>query len=486
MESNLLTQINVLSPLPSFLEVEVVSNLSRSLHKTFQFAHVLLAEKVNAAALLLPYNDEMYFVMIGLLERMLLFNADTTFTELLFSLRRGKLTGPTAALPPRPALSSLLRSRVEGRHTTSWCRWLRFVLLGPSPMLTPEQRAMLYVNDPERYKSQSRAVPSSAITASRGNDLMGKIALTDAINSDAPPPPASLRVVPDIMNSCAAGTLEDTVVQASTMDQLTALEKLSADRSSYGHLSFKPLTKTQKMISLLLLTLKPYLEKKIADWYASETDDATDAVAMRDAYAHRYPVRAKILRFLVKYVYPFYHITTETASFFFKLCYLLELTPYSSAPHRLVGIALRRATAEDALTASNPRAQRAMLISRMLLLLIFFGFNVLEFSRNAGGTSTATLGDEALPLPPPPVVGVDVPLPEIGDQPNFGAPMTYPVPTPGSCPICRKRVTNAAVCGASGIVGCYPCLQEHVRTHRTCPVTGKGMSEKLIRRIFEC
>ncbi|KAG5503100.1 hypothetical protein JIQ42_07063 [Leishmania sp. Namibia] len=459
-ESNLPSQINTSSPLPTVVEVQLATSINQSLYKAFQFAHTLLAEKSDRAAVLLPWSDEIYLAMSGVLERLMLQHADTTFSEMIFALRRAEVDGPLAAAPPlssSPAAASgpsspCLRPGVPGRY-------LRWLLLGPPPVTTPEERAMNFIN--EGASSQLR------VRASAPAD--GGVAAMESPEVATPAP-----LVDDVVTGVKAATGREA--DAVALSQLKSVELLKAEHAPYGYLRFKPLSRRNKVISLFLLTLKPYVERKVEQWYVRNTDVSVDAVAMRDAYAHRYPHRAALLRFLAQYVYPAYHIVKQGSRFLYMMCFLLELTPYTSPLHRLFGIALRRSTLEDSL-ATGPRSQRALLVARVVLLLVFCGFRLLDFTRSADGASSPRqIREEGLPIPPPPALGGDVPLPE--DRSSL--------PKAGECPICHRHVTNAAVCLVSGIVGCYPCLQGYVRDQRACPVTQQSMGVEQVRRIFEC
>ncbi|KAG5507089.1 hypothetical protein JKF63_05835 [Porcisia hertigi] len=462
-ESNLLSQINTSSPLPTVVEVQFTASICQSLYKAFQFAHTLLAEKSDRAARLLPWSDEIYLALSGMLERMMLEHADTTFSEMIFALRRAEVDGPLAAAPPLSTSSSLSAAATgpsSPRLRPSACgRYLRWLLLGPPPVTTPEERAMNFINDDAspQLRVYASAPVDATVAAMASPDLTTPTPLADAVTPDA---------------KVAMGNEMDTLA----LSQLKSAELLKAEQAPYGYLRFKPLSQRNKIISLFLFTLKPYLERKAEQWYVRNTDNAVDAVAMRDAYAHRYPHRAALLRFLARYVYPVYHVMKQGSRLLYTMCFLLEMTPYTSPLHRVFGIVLRRSTLEDSLSV-RPRAQRALLVARVVLLLIFCGFRLLDFTRNAeGASSPRDIREEGLPIPPPPVLGCDVPLPE--DRSGL--------PKYGECPVCHKRVTNAAVCLVSGIVGCYPCLQGYVAEQHVCPVTQQSMGVEQIRRIFEC
>ncbi|KAH9589446.1 Pex [Trypanosoma melophagium] len=402
-ESNLLSQINTASPLPTFVEVDLVNSINNSLSKAFHFAHVLLAEKSDTLASLLPWSSEIWLVLQTLLEHRLLFHANTTFAEMLFGLCRGVIASPTRPLGSQGKLS--------------------YLICGPRPIPSLEEQAL----------SQS---PKSATFTE----------------------------------------LNDSILDATTHSQLTTKEMVASQGASYGHLRFHPLSDTQRYISLFLITIKPYLQERAAQWYSEQIDTSPGAVSLRAAYAHRYPIRARVKEIL-KRIYPLFRTFTSTVGFLYQILFLLECTPYTAALHRIFGIAVRRLTMKDHLAISNPRAQRILMIARMLFLLVFIGFRLLELTGAGVNSAVSNLieTDESLAVPQPPVWGVDVEVP----------PGTR-TPEPGMCPVCGRRVTNAAVCTVSGVVGCYPCLQNYTREHGACPVTTLKTSVDCIRRIYEC
>lgn len=144
---------------------------------------------------------------------------------------------------------------------------------------------------------------------------------------------------------------------------------------------------------------------KMMDWYNAQVDDVADAVMMREAYKLHYPHRASLKNFIARYLIPIYHVCNKWCELIYKLCYVFELTPYTSPWHRLCGIVLRRSTMEDQLVPRSRRASRTLLLARVLFMLIFVGFRLLDYSRsgmNRSGTMGGTLGGEDLPVPPPP------------------------------------------------------------------------------------
>lgn len=403
-ESSLLSQINTASLIPSFVEVDFVNSLNKSLCKAFRFTHVLLAERSRMAAACLPWSAEIWLLVQSFLEHCLLFHADTTFAEMLFGLRRGAIASPNRPLSFQGGLS--------------W--WI----CGPAPIPSLEEQAL----------KATGGAASSAFSSS-------------------------------------------TV--AAVDEQLTGEEMLAAQSASYGHLRFHPITNAQRYVTLMILTLRPYLKERASRWYAHQTDASPDAVSMRRAYARRYPTRDLVKQLLTR-LYPFFYTASEGLTFLYQILFLLEMTPYTTPLHRVFGIVLRRITRADQIAASNPRAQRVLMLVRVLFLLLFLGFRLLELTNAGawgGGAGRGLAGPSAaedLATPPPPVWGADV-----------AAAPGVEVPQPGVCPVCGRTVANAAVCVVSGVVGCYPCLQNYARDHGACPLTARKTTVESIRRIYE-
>nr|CCC94581.1 putative peroxisome assembly protein [Trypanosoma congolense IL3000] len=394
IESNLLSQLNAASPLPTFVEVELVNSINTTVAKAFQFVHVFLAEKIDYLDGLLPYNSEIWLFLHILLEHRLLFHADTSFAEMIFNLRRGAIVSPPHPLPNQGKLS-----------------WL---LCGPAPVAPLEARAM---DTP--IAADSRAVDEA-------------------------------------------------------MFGLKASEILAAGSAPYGHLKFRPLSRTQKYITLFLLTIKPYLRKRLNAWYEANREEQPGVQPLSSARPNGQGLGARVKQLLLR-LYPVLCASWEGLNLTFKILFLLELTPYTTPIHRLLGIVLRRSTGEDLIASSNPRAKGALMLGRVLIVVLLFGFRLMEFSGVTGGVSTPEGNSDDLAIPRPPEWGVDI-----------VAPPGTPEPRPGICPVCGRPVTNAAVCAGSGVVGCYPCLIQFAREKGACPVTRVPMSLECVRRIYEC
>lgn len=100
-----------------------------------------------------------------------------------------------------------------------------------------------------------------------------------------------------------------------------------------------------------------------------------------------------------------------------------------------------------------------------------FVFKLIEWYYSADAASAGVRSD-VLPIAPAPT-------------PATSAPGALTLPTDVSlCPLCRRARTNAAAPICSGIAFCYPCIHAHVSQHRVCPVTLLPCSTDQIRKIF--
>lgn len=400
-------------------------------------------------------------------------------------------------------------------------------------MPTPEERALSYANRVEDTRGGVNSSNSHTTDSDDGamRSSLSSLRADDYSRDTSSSMPGTTTQVEDSIvedghyglsqsGDSSSSNNSSSAYDGTTNDSLAEMraeELLSADRASYGQLRFRPLDARRRYLSILLLTLQPYVQNCLRQWYQHEMDEAADAVAYRAAYALRHPRRAALRRLGARYLYPVLHILSHALELIFQALYLLEMTPYHSFLYRLCGIARRRATMKDQLLAMHPRVQRATMYARVLLLLILFGFRLLDFSRNSTANGGAVLGEAELPIPSAPVWGEDVTvhgsLPsssqggaatgsssirssssslagaaaKMGDGARGVAKGAVELAKPeaGMCPVCQKPVTNVAVCTASGMVGCYPCLQVFIREHGFCPVTGKSAGFDQIRRVYE-
>lgn len=104
-ESNLLSQINVNTPIPTFVETHLITSLNNTMHDAFVFAHAMIADRNEGATLLaslLPYSSELFYGLWGMLEWQMLKHVDSPFAEYLFGLKRNQVqidSATTRAFP---------------------------------------------------------------------------------------------------------------------------------------------------------------------------------------------------------------------------------------------------------------------------------------------------------------------------------------------------------------------------------------------------
>eukprot|EP00796_Vickermania_ingenoplastis_P004042 gene4042-2894_t len=406
--SSLLSAINTKSVLPSFLEVCVPPQLDNSFCTFFHYAHSMLAERAEFLGSSVQYSNEIYYGLMILLQRQLLWTCDSSAFELLMGLVRAGVMEKSAAT----------YVRYYGRDRF----YLSPALFGPPPSVSPEERAMM------QGGSGVPKVPRKKFS---------KVPRTDA--------------------SATADASEEFM---ALTDDMSATQAMETDRSLYGHLHFRRLSTVQRVISLVLLTILPYVRRRMAMWYEQQVDETVDAVAARAVFEREHPTRAKLYAFLTKYLYPAYHVTYETSHFLFDLFYVLELTPYTSPIHRLFRIAVRRTKPGD-FKYAGPGTQRALIMFQVIILALTFGTRVMQFTtrRNDHGSSAPGNETATMPIPPPPKFAVDT---------NLLPTLRFPI-----------------LESAPGVLGCYVCLQEYIQEHKQCPVTRQPASVQQLRRIIQ-
>lgn len=433
MLASLFLAINTRSTLPSFVEIDAASLIEDSVYFLCKLAHSTLANGSTTVALTLPYSEEIYCVLMGLLQRQLLWNGDASFAELLMGFVRSGVREKSAA--------SYLRAFKKGRTI------LPIWLFGPPPSVSPEERALLpphFAADAPTSFHREHAMPPVSATAPEGGSSLLEFS--------------------------------SSAVEEEDMNAAKAME---SDRCVYGHLQFKRLSSKQRVVSLFLLVLLPYIKRRMAAWHESQMDEAPDAVAARAVYARNHPTLARVQDILAKYVYPYYYVGSEFMNFLFQIFYFLELTPYRSPFHRLFRIAVRRKRSTDQFFTGSKNSRRALMMVGVMFFLFYYGSLALQFSIRHMGRRNTNPGNAPdnetaeMPIPSPPKFAIDT-----------NAPPDAALPNPGECPVCGKDIVNPTVVTSSGIVGCYVCLQEYIHKHSACPVTRQPTSVQQLCRII--
>jgi len=260
------------------------------------------------------------------------------------------------------------------------------------------------------------------------------------------------------------------------------------------------LTPSQRRLSLMLLTLSPFLKAKLMAVYKSRAgggeEGASSTATIRSIWGMVKQGRyARAATELFYTAFPAAYTATEAVDLGYKLMYLLHVTPYYSPLLHVLGLRVARVSAEDAAALRRSRdarrhaqlgestpLQRAYLACRYFLsdhatsfvIIFVFGFKIVEWWYTSAEETLlrASQGRSAVPPPPP------------GMAPSKGGMCTLPKDR-RVCPLCRRRMVNATMVSPTGYVYCYACIFKHVEKESSCPVTGKlGITKSDLRRLF--
>lgn len=296
----------------------------------------------------------------------------------------------------------------------------------------------------------------------------------------------------------------------------------TASKEAEGGRAPRVLTTAERRASLALLVLVPYLQSKLDALYQrlheeralrmlglAPTAPQPAAASLRTSApsapeqpgspvarllgALRAAAPAALLR-----GWPWARAALEAARFAHQLAYLLGGSPCFSPELRLLRLQAVRVSGQEAAEAERSRARsrsqqlqgtgstgtlRALRVaalragyvvedhSRSALILLVFGFKLLEWWYTTG---EQRLGGQKPPAPPPPA---PAPLPASGG-----------VPLPENallCALCLRPRTNPAAVATSGYVFCYPCAFRHVQSHGRCPVTLRPAGLDHVRRLYQ-
>jgi peroxin-12 len=247
--------------------------------------------------------------------------------------------------------------------------------------------------------------------------------------------------------------------------------------------TLRKLSNRQRIMSLLLSTVVPYLRTKLQNYYKALTDPSPDAQLLRETQERNSPWRKGFNTVFLK-VWPIVQFIYDSLTLVYWVRYMFDRSPYCCPSFQGMGVALRRLEREDYAKRQNPTGSAARVLGWgfMALNSVVVGMRFLQWwqtNRNANEVATS-LSSEALPIPPPPQPTAPHPH-YVAEQEVAGRPALEP----GKCPVCHNDVANPAVNIASGYVFCFPCLQQQVQARGCCPVSHLPSTVQHIRRLYE-
>lgn len=295
------------------------------------------------------------------------------------------------------------------------------------------------------------------------------------------------------------------------------------------------LTTRQKNMSVILMTLAPFLRAKLMKMYTRYTasrssststpseqhprvswKNVVDAVSRKRQSSNTTRMMQCITAIETIGLYcrqhakslciqavPWLHTSAHMVDLSYKLLYLLDKSPYYSPAHHFIGIRVAQLSSDDIARNRHEKmvhrqsmldsiqqstALRPIKLLRIgslrikhyvsdhtttALILAVFGFKVLEwwYTTAEEQAQAASLSSLAVPVPPPAI-------PPLGGM--------YTLPKDSSlCAICQKKRSNPTMVSHTGYVFCYPCVYRHVSEHRACPVTGVQTDTSDLRRLYD-
>jgi len=297
--------------------------------------------------------------------------------------------------------------------------------------------------------------------------------------------------------------------------------------------SLAPLGARDKLLSLLLVTIFPYLRMKLVKTHqvlAQEAEqDAQQAAATQrrqavgsanaqqaqntlpqsslgevpsagsiassprlapnvnqqyELYAGRSKLYYKLREAFLRSV-PLGLAGYELWAFYLKVLFMFQRTEHFSPPQWLQGIVLARVTGDDMraqMLAEEVRdktrgligkaTSKAISFLRTALVASALLFKLLEWYYSPENQSQRESAKGMQIMPPPP-------MPPQCASAGVGLPRD-----PRQCPLCHERRVNPAV-SSSGLAFCFICIHRFVLEHGRCPVTDTPCQVSQIRRIFE-
>ncbi|KZT54524.1 hypothetical protein CALCODRAFT_551238 [Calocera cornea HHB12733] len=258
------------------------------------------------------------------------------------------------------------------------------------------------------------------------------------------------------------------------------------------------LTPRDRLLSLLFLVGVPYLRAKAEDLYEQLGGGLDPELAGAEASQRRQltvpqTTRARVLvaaKQTFKVAYPYANSTYQLWLFAWNIAYLFNKTSHYRPWLALIGVDLRRMTAQDmrafdllptASTQAQTVLQRILALLRpstllsslkQLLPLSLLALKFLEWWYSpASPARFLQRTTQGPPIPPP--------APLLPHPKGVGVDLEHH----GQCPVCKQEIVNATSL-PTGWVCCYVCAFQWVREKGTCPVTKLEVRVDELRKIL--
>ncbi|RIA89209.1 Pex12 amino terminal region-domain-containing protein [Glomus cerebriforme] len=249
--------------------------------------------------------------------------------------------------------------------------------------------------------------------------------------------------------------------------------------------------------SLFFLVGIPYIKTKLDDAYEKISGGAgarllggTFSRINNERQLNRKERVRRFIRYLFKILYPWLNALYHGSNLLYNILYLYNKTRCYTPWLRLMGIEVRRMSAQDYLeqgknssrnnlpTTTSSQTTRYFLsvilsdlldfLKSLLQMSVFFSrflewWYSSEYAKRPGR-------DNGVNVPPPEIIAPDprgIPLPE----------------TPNVCPICTNLITNSTAL-PSGYVFCYPCIFRHIEDYGRCPITLIKVKIDDLRKVY--
>ncbi|XP_005095999.1 peroxisome assembly protein 12 [Aplysia californica] len=251
-----------------------------------------------------------------------------------------------------------------------------------------------------------------------------------------------------------------------------------------GNVDSSVLSQRLRLRALACLVLIPYIKQKLHSLYEKLLYNMGDSG--RRAFLQREASKRQKLKGLYLLCFPYASSAWELLTLIYQLQYMLRHGRWHSPSMHLSGTELRHVSDEDvvendAVGLFDASWSNMSVRSRLLRLIkltlnsaavamstsLSVGVFFLQFLEWWYASDSSATSLTALPVPAPPHSE------KLKDVPC------------SCCPLCRRERVNSTALVVSGYVFCYTCINEHVKRHRCCPITGFPATDEQLVKIYE-
>ena len=268
----------------------------------------------------------------------------------------------------------------------------------------------------------------------------------------------------------------------------------------YGLKRYNITRNSQRVLSIILSIVVPYLKVKLDDFYEEleKTDDESSlnndlrSLRMKNCLTFFKKIKILLKKLTLKY-YPYLHSAWSLYLWYYRFKFMIGSSHFNSPLLSLINLRLVYDSKTSDESMHSTLLEKFLKVSNHCFTSFFFLLQFLQWHQDYNESQSYVLDPSeqsfmSLILPKDATNNSNenaiIPPPQLPDK-LANSKALKSIKENNLCPLCTKKRTNDCVLSVSGFVFCYKCLFRFVKEHQRCPLTNFPCNVNNIIRIYD-